>query len=252
MISIEKIFYQLSYCLILLIITSCSEPNRLNSMLDKCPTLYQLSDFNEIEKYYSGFVNSNSQYIAFKELSLNGYKLVSLVNTDGHYILSISLPYKPDRTVFKKIDAEAGQKIFNQIDGKTLLDDDNGDDVHTNCVITGIKKPSITSYNGLYNPSMFIRSYRKGNDRTLPELSKTIVQYVHHENSSLRIYAILTKLLQDQLPNYMDRINSLDKSKKVTIDGMVFTKDDHIYATEEESKPFRKKLANNPFFEITP
>jgi len=217
-------------------LTACVTSNdQLKSVMADCPISYKLSDAGKVSDYYAGFVSNASQYIAFKAFSNDGYKLVSLVKNDNHYVLSISLPPIPNGTLSKEIDPELGQRVFEDIKKIKILDYfDGGVSAHTQCVVAGMKTTNIVSVSSLYNPPMFIHKYGDA------------------QNSGLRLYSVLTSLADTQLPNHEDTIISSynRKSKPVEISGRTFYADTYTEATENESSEFLQKLKQAPFFEM--
>jgi len=232
-----KSFFSSVFCsLIFFMLVACvNSSDQLKPIMADCPISYKLGDAEKVSDYYAGFVSDTSKYIAFKEFSSLGYKLVSLVKNDNHYVLSVSLPPIPNGTISKEIDLELGRKVFEDIEKIKMLDYfDGGESAHTQCVIVGIKASNVASVGSLYNPPMFIHKYGES------------------QNSGLRLYSVLTSLANTQLPNHEDKIISLynNKSKPVKISGMTFYADTYTDATKTESSEFLRKLRQTPFFEI--
>ncbi len=218
-----------------MLVACMKSSDQLNPIMADCPISYKLSDTEKVSDYYAGFVSDASQYIAFKAFSSLGYKFVSLIKNDNHYILSVSLPPIPNGTISKEIDLELGQKVFEDIKKIRMLDYfDGGESAHTQCVIVGLKTSNNVSVSSLYNPPMFIHKYGD------------------NQNSGLRLYSVLTSLAEAQLPNYKDKIISSynNKSKPVEISGMIFYADTYTETTKNESNEFLRKLRRTPFFEI--
>ncbi len=217
-------------------LTACvASNNQLKPVMTDCPISYKLSDVEKVSDYYAGFVSDTSQYVAFKAFSMRGYKLVSLVKNDNHYVLSISLPPIPNGTLSKEIDPELGRRVFEDIKKIKILDYfDGGVSAHTQCVIVGMKTSNIESVSGLYNPPLFIHKYGDS------------------QNSGLQLYSVLASFADTQLPNHEDKIISSynNKSTPVKISGRTFYADTYIEATENERSEFLRKLRQAPFFEI--
>ncbi len=138
-------------------------------------------------------------------------------------------------TLSKKIDLELGRRIFEDIEKIKILDYFDGNvSTHIQCVIVGMKTSNVVSVSSLYNPPLFIHKY--GNS----------------QNSGLRLYSVLTSLVNAQLPNHEDSIVSSynNQSKPVKISGMTFYADIYTDATKKESREFLQKLQRAPFFEI--
>ncbi|MCF6256814.1 MAG: hypothetical protein L3K25_11060 [Gammaproteobacteria bacterium] len=222
--------------IVFFMLTACVASNdQLKQIMADCPTSYKLSDAGKVSDYYAGFVNDASQYIAFKTFSNGGYKLVSLINNDNRYVLSVSLPPIPNGTISKEIDPELGRRVFEGIKKIKILDYfDGGVSAHTQCVIVGMKTSNIESVSSLYNPPLFIHKYGDS------------------QNSGLQLYSVLASFADTQLPNHEDKIISSynNKSTPVKISGRTFYADTHIEATENESSEFLRKLRQAPFFEI--
>ena len=190
-----------------------------------------------VRNYFIRFVDSETEYIAYKEFSNYGMKLVYLTKVADQYVLSASLAAVPHSTLAKNIDAETGVSLFTQV--QVLKESDHyngGDSLHTKCVITGIKTSNTnTHYTGLYNPPLLIDQYNQS------------------ENRGLRIYSLLTTLLNQQLPDYIDQIIAINKRQAnvITVEGKDFLVDNSIDVTAEESEAFFQQLIKNPFFEIS-
>jgi hypothetical protein len=219
-----------------LLFISCSEAiNQKNPLKADCPADYKLTDVAHIEEYYGKLVSKKSQYLAFKELSSSGYKLVSLVNNDKQYILSVSLSVIPDGTISTIVDPKIGSEIFKQVGKVESLDSlDLGEAFHTNCVFVGIKTLNKTLVSSLYNPPILIHQYKQ------------------YKNSGLKLYSTLVSLADQTIPNHTKKIISAytDGMPTINIGEQVFYPDTYVNATKGESKLFRKKLMRNPFFEI--
>ncbi|MBL1258955.1 MAG: hypothetical protein COB30_017280 [Ectothiorhodospiraceae bacterium] len=217
-------------------LTACVNSNdQLKPVMADCPINFKLSDTGIVSDYYASFVSNASQYIAFKAFSSSGYKLVSLVKNDNHYVLSVSLPPIPNGTLSKEIDPELGRRVFGDIKKIKILDYFNGGaSAHTQCVIAGMKTSNSLSVSSLYNPPLFIHKYGDS------------------QNSGLRLYSVLTSLADTQLPNHEDKIISSynSKSTSVKISGRTFYADTYTEPTENESSEFLRKLRQSPFFEM--
>ncbi len=230
--NIFKILYLVLCSFILL--TACSGDNQPSErLLKNCPLQYKLTDFEEVQKYYAGIITNNSKYIAFKEFSDSGYRLVSLVYSEKQSILSISLPVHRDATSYKVVPSAVSEKIFNDLKGIKKLDGYIGDDMfHPACFIVIKKTNNINTVGNLYNPPM------------------SITKQFDDKNSGLKIYTILNKLVKDYFPDYNEKVNE-NKSKVIKIGNRSFTEDNYINATKDESKVFMRELLNIPFFEMT-
>lgn len=217
-------------------LTACVQSiDQLKPVMADCPISYKLSDARKVSDYYAGFVSDASQYIAFKAFSSRGYKLVSLVKNENHYILSVSLPSIPNGTLSREIDQALGRKVFENIKKIKILDYfDGGASAHTQCVIAGIKTSDVVSVSRLYNPPLFIQKYGDS------------------QHSGLRLYSVLASLADTQLPNHEDKIIAAynSKSTPVKMSGLTFYADTYTEATKNESREFLRKLRQAPFFEI--
>ena len=233
---LKKISISFSYIPIVFMLSSCfQEKHSLQAMLENCPVDYKLSDVLHIQRYFIDFVDSKTEYIAYKEFSKDGMRLVSVTKIADQYILSVSLAAIPNGTLSKNIDKETGVSLFAQTQAATELKNYNGgDDFHANCVIVGMKTTGANTYASLYNPPILID------------------QYGQSKNRGLRIYSVLTNLLDEQLPNYIDKIISINKSTSdvINVEEKIFLADNYVDATPKESKAFFQKLIKNPFFEI--
>ncbi len=222
--------------LVFFMLTACvASNNQLKPVMADCPISYKLSDAEKVSDYYAGFVGDTSQYVAFKAFSTCGYKLVSLIKNDNHYVLSVSLPPIPDGTLSKEIDPELGRRVFEDIKKIKILDYFDGNvSTHTQCVIVGMKTSNIESASSLYNPPLFIHKYGDS------------------QNSGLRLYSALTSLADAQLPSHENKIISSynRKSTSMKISGRTFYADTNTEPTKNESSEFFRKLRQTPFFEI--
>lgn len=231
-----KFFNGVIYGLILVVLSSCLGQDReLDFLTDNCPINYKLDDVRDVESYYSGFVSDSSHFVAFKEFSNSGYKLVSVVENEGDYVLSVSLPPIPNGTISKKIDSKIGQELFKRFKHIESLDFFEGEDTfHPNCILVGIRTSKPTFSSRLYNPPLL--SHKDSNN----------------QNSGLRVYSMLTSFVDAQLPNHVNRILSTynDKLEPVKAGGNFFYADTYVNATEKESNEFIGKIVQAPFFEI--
>ncbi|MGK0442787.1 MAG: hypothetical protein ACJA0N_002606 [Pseudohongiellaceae bacterium] len=215
------------------IVCACGSPeeNLLGGMIEQCSIEYKLSDVNEVSDYYKNLIAPNSKYIAFKQFSGSGYKIVSLINNNENYILSASLAAIPNSTMSVKLDAEEGSAIFSDFNAIDPLRNISGSETpHPNCIFVALNNEAGQNVVQLFNPSFSA----DGNE------------------SSLTLYTTINILLEKFIPEYEKTVFSAyrDTLEKVTVGGKEFVADEYKAPSDKEKKQFIDKMKNDIFFEI--
>jgi len=213
--AIYKIFSLFVYGALFITLISCSNDNEnFEGMLKQCPIQYKLKDFEIIQNYYSKIINSHTQFIAFKEFSTTGYRLVSLIYSKNQSILSVSIPAYKNATFYKKTPPNQSKKIFDNLSYISKLDNFKGNDsFHPACFFITIKTDHINTVSTLYNPSV----------TTLKQTN----------NNSLEIYTLLQALVKNNFPDLNQKIEALiaTGAENIPIKNRTFKQDDYVNAT---------------------
>lgn len=201
-------------------------PNNTVKFNKNCPLGEVKSDHTE---YFKKFIEPDSEFIAYKQLSLSVYQFVSLVKTDKRYYLSVAgNNFNQFPILTKEISRKAGENIFkHRLSTNTQMSMEAGATLQPACIIVGDKRAHNLIIEGLYLDE--------------GELYATIKV----DSEMKKLYFSLRALVDEEFKSEIEKIKAA---------GMTMSKSamdiSELTGTEDEMKIFVERLGKNPFFEL--
>lgn len=194
----------------------------------RCPIRIQPDYIN----HYQDFINSESEYIAYKVFSNYTYQFVALVKNNNEYLLFASGDGFPERPVtIKKIDKSVGENMFKYSLSVSRQMPTNDDALHPACLLVGSKIGQDLHVAGFFYSDLGLY---------YPSDPDTKGQQIHY---------YLNKLYDKEFELEIQKLKRSHEKKPKNEPEWV-SDITELIGTKEERDVYMRKLTKNPFFEL--